>query len=393
MNIEIVEPARTVQVVDEFDVVVVGGGVAGAAAAIAAARNGARVALIEKENALGGLATLGLVVIYLPLCDGKGRQVIGGLGEELLKLSVRFGGEAIPDCWTRPASREERIEKRYRVTFNAAGFAIALEELLLQLSITLMFDTRFCDVVMDDGHITAVIVENKSGRLAVGCKTVVDASGDADVCHRAGEETVSLDTNRRSGWYFAAGNGKIEIRYPGDPYWLEVPEGKRTYRGDKWEDVSEMSIQSRLLIKEDIQKLRAERGDDSLIPLIIPTLPQFRMTRRLKGAFELDEDDEGQVFEDTVGMTGDWRKPGPVFCIPFRSLVGVKTDNLITAGRCISVTTSAWEITRAIPACVVTGEAAGTAAAVATGLQGRFSELCVAELQERLREQGVILPE
>ena len=75
-------------VVDAYDVCVVGGGVAGAAAALAAARRGVRTCLIEKEYALGGLATLGLVVIYLPLCDGRGRQVIGGISEEFLKLSL-----------------------------------------------------------------------------------------------------------------------------------------------------------------------------------------------------------------------------------------------------------------------------------------------------------------
>jgi len=390
---EIVEPSRKIPVTDDFDVVVVGGGVAGAAAAIAAARNGARVCLIEKENALGGLATLGLVVIYLPLCDGKGRQVIGGLGEELLKLSVTYGGEKIPECWTRSATAEERSKKRYRVTFNAAGFAMALEELLPGLPITLMYDTRFCDVAVEDRRVVAVLVENKSGRLAVGCRAVIDASGDADVCHRAGEETVSLDTNRRSGWYFAASDGKTEIRYPGDPYWLDIPEGKRTYRGDKWEDVSDMNVQSRVLIREDIKRLRAERGDDSLIPLIIPTIPQFRRTRRLKGAFELDESDDGRTFDDTIGMTGDWRKAGPVFSISFRSLVGMQTDNLISAGRCISVTTSAWEITRAIPTCVVTGEAAGAAAAMAAASARRFGDLKIRDLQDRLRRQGAVLPE
>ena len=80
------EAARSVPVVGAFDVAVVGGGVAGVAASVAAARNGVTVCLIEKACAVGGLATLGLVTVYLPLCDGKGRQVMGGLAEELLKL-------------------------------------------------------------------------------------------------------------------------------------------------------------------------------------------------------------------------------------------------------------------------------------------------------------------
>ena len=74
------EPARKVNITGHYDVVVIGGGVAGVAAAVAASRCGAKTLLVEKEYALGGLATLGLVVAYLPLCDGKGRQVSFGAG-------------------------------------------------------------------------------------------------------------------------------------------------------------------------------------------------------------------------------------------------------------------------------------------------------------------------
>ena len=84
----ITEPARRIPVVHSYDVVIVGGGIAGVTAAIAAARNKGRVALIEKESVSGGLATLGLVAIYLPICDGMGNQVIGGLGV-LASYSVR----------------------------------------------------------------------------------------------------------------------------------------------------------------------------------------------------------------------------------------------------------------------------------------------------------------
>lgn len=392
MKNEVIEPSRSIPVIDHFDVVVVGGGVAGVAAAIAAGRNGARVALIEKENVLGGLATLGLVLIYLPLCDGKGRQMIGGLGEELLKASVRYGGGEIPDCWTKSASVRERSEHRYRVQFNAAVFAIALEELILELPVTLMYDTRFCDVIVEEGRVNSVVVENKSGRLAVGCSAVVDASGDADVCHRAGENTVSLNTNRKSGWFLSHDEQRVELRTPGEPYWLDVPEGSRTYAGDDWRDVTEMSIESRRLALADVKRIREKRKDDKLVPLVLPAIPQFRTTRRLVSSFELDETDEGKQFEDTIGMTGDWRKAGPRFCIPYRCLVGQEVDNLIAAGRIISATTSAWEITRVIPPCVVTGEAAGTAAAMAVRNENRLRGVRVEELQSRLKAQGVVLP-
>ena len=76
---------------DRYDVVVCGGGVAGVAAALAAARHGARTCLLEKEYALGGLATLGLIVVYLPLCDGEGVQMSGGLAEELLHTALKYG--------------------------------------------------------------------------------------------------------------------------------------------------------------------------------------------------------------------------------------------------------------------------------------------------------------
>ncbi|MBT6144972.1 MAG: FAD-dependent oxidoreductase, partial [Gemmatimonadetes bacterium] len=84
----VTEAERTLPVTAEADVIVAGGGIAGVAAAIAAARNGASVCLLEKSYGLGGLATLGNVTVYLPICDGMGRQVMGGLAEELLHLSV-----------------------------------------------------------------------------------------------------------------------------------------------------------------------------------------------------------------------------------------------------------------------------------------------------------------
>jgi len=97
-------------------------------------------------------------------------------------------------------------------------------------------------------------------------------------------------------------------------------------------------------------------------------------------------------FEDTVGLTGDWRKRGPVYAFPLRSLTGVRNRNLLAVGRCMSANTTAWDVTRAFAGCTVTGEAAGTAAAMIADLaQPCIDGVPIASLQARLRGQAVIL--
>ena len=386
------EPERSIPVIGEYDVVVVGGGIAGAAAAIAAAREGASTCLIEKENALGGLATLGLVEVYLPLCDGQGRQVIGGLAEELLLNSIKYGPGKVPECWAdKNGDIEARTKQRYRLTFNPASFIISLEERVLEAGVQLMYDTRVCNVLLKDGCIEAIIVENKSGRLALRAKNVVDASGDADVCFLAGEKTVSLDTNRRAGWFIAYVDGRVETQQLTEPLYKDPPPGARTYAGDDWKDVTALNIDSRKMTLERIDQLRQDRGYDRVYPLVLPSIPSFRMTRRLVGTFELDEADDKRFFPDAIGMTGNWRKPGPVYYIPYRCLLAVRTKNLLAAGRCISVTISSLDITRVIPTCALTGEAAGVAAGMSARTRRLPSELDINELQGRLKEHGAII--
>ena len=96
---EFITEVKQTAVCDEYDVIVVGGGVAGVSAALSAARNGAKVLLIEKTTVLGGLATAGLVILYFPLDDGCGHKVIGGVSEELLHASIKYGYDNLPAAW------------------------------------------------------------------------------------------------------------------------------------------------------------------------------------------------------------------------------------------------------------------------------------------------------
>ena len=382
---------KSVPVIADYDVCVVGGGIAGVSAALAAAREGVRTCLIEKEYGLGGLATLGLIAIYLPLCDGRGRQVISGISEELLLLSLKYAPGNLPDCWRdKNGSAEERRNSRYATRFEPAPFMIALEEELLSAGVELFYDSRSAGVKRNGHHVEGVIIENKSGRVGISARMFIDASGDADVCFAAGERTVCNPKNVCTGWYFSRGKDGVQLRGVSDPIHGPVPEGHRFYSGDRHEDVTQHAIDGRRMIMDDVMK-RREAGDDSLYPLIIPAYDGMRMTRRLAGAYELDESEAFVDFPDSIGMTGDWRKAGPVFALPWRTLVGTQNANIAAAGRCISVTDSMWDITRVIPTAAVTGQAAGLGAALAARKRTALQDIDIKHLQSALRSHGVII--
>ena len=400
---EVGEAARMLPVVGDYDVVVAGGGMAGVAAAVAAARRGARVGLVEKQSALGGLATLGNVTIWLPLCDGKGRQVVGGLSEELLRLSVadlprdyeaaRF--RRPPACWEKGGDAEERRHRRFKCEFNPSSYMLELEQLVIDEGVHLLYDTRVCAVQRDGENLTHLVIENKSGRRAVACKAVVDATGDADLCFLAGEETESLDSNSTAGWFYTLTDGELRLHQHSKNY---CPMATRAggegpfFRGDDGAQVTAQILATRRLLREKLARMRAERPGDDIQVFNPATIACFRMTRRLVGAFSLGERHMHEWFDDAIGLTGDWRKAGPVYAIPYRCLCGVRAKNLAVAGRCISVDTTVWDVTRAIPGCVVTGEAAGTAAAMAAvGCGGDLGALPVRELQEELRGAGALI--
>lgn len=389
----IFENLRT-EIKDECDVLVAGGGFAGISAALSAARAGAKVILLEREYILGGLATSGLITIYLPLCDGMGRQVSFGISEELFRLSIKYGAEAkYPKAWLENGTEEEiKNGPRFEVRFNPHLFALLSEQLLKDEGVHILYGTSVCGVNVKDKKIDAVIIENKSGRSGIKVKSVVDSTGDADICRFAGAKTeLFSQKNVLAAWHYFFSNGKVDLRMLGasdipDKYKdssSPKPICEERFTGTDAAEVSRMvQISHDIMLKEIIKR---KEQDKSYVPITIPTIPQLRMTRRIAGVYTIDDTEIHKSFEDSIGMIGDWRKRGPVYQIPFRTLYGEDIHNLITAGRCISVTDSMWDITRVIPACAVTGEAAGAAAAMTDD----FKTLDIKTLQNHLTGKGV----
>ena len=400
---QVIEKERALTVSGAYDVVVAGGGIAGAAAAVAAARAGASVCLLEKAFGLGGLATLGNVIVYLPICDGMGRQVMGGLAEELLHLSVsdlkednspaRFKG--VPTCWQPGGDLEARKKVRFRTDFNPASYQLTLEKLLIDEGVKILYDTRVCEVDTNAQMVRHVIIENKSGRSAIACGTIVDATGDADVCYLAGEETESLDSNVLAGWFYTLDENGLKLRVMSNKF-SEFCEKENAvgpfFRGDDADEVSAHMIESHALMREKLEEFRTRAPESDMQIIMQPSIACFRMTRRLVGSMSLSRDHIHTWFDDMVGYTSDWRRRGPVYAIPMRTLCGVKMKNLTAIGRCMSADTTIWDVTRAIPTCALTGEAVGIASAMAVqSFGGDIHAVPIGELQDELKAKGGLL--
>lgn len=381
-----------------YDVLVAGGGVAGIAAALAARRAGAeRVLLIEREYLPGGLATAGLVTIYLPLCDGRGRQVSFGLAEELLKLSIRAGDEGKrPDAWLDGGTPDARAAQRYEVQFNPWLFAADAEQLLLREGVELRYGGTICAVTAENGRVTAAEAVYRSGRETYACRAVVDATGDANVFALAGAPTETFrQGNILAAWYYRTEDGENRLRILGaadvpDEYKTEAQrnDGRARFTGLDPAELSRVCMDARRHAAEDF--LAAGGLTPGRRMTAVASIPQVRMTRRIAGEATPDDKDPYTERPDSIGLCADWRKRGFAWALPYGALCAPGWENLYAAGRCVSGTESMWDVTRVIPVCAVTGQAAGAAAAQsARDLEQKRAPLKT--VQAELVRQGVKL--
>jgi len=372
---------------EEFDVIVVGGGIAGVAAAVASSRAGAKTLLLEKSVNLGGLATMGLISLYEPLCDGEGKQMIYGIAEELIKLSTCYGFDNLHPKWGGCGHNKPKNE-RYTTRFSPGVFSLVLDDYVLKNSVEIKFDTLATYPIMEGKKCVGMVVENLNGREYYTAKAVVDATGNACIMNRAGVPTIngrsfmtyivhqydmdeaSTLAENRDGNAFRRWVG-YGANWAGEGH----PEGVKVFEAVTAEEVNEYMIIGKQNLLENLKKL----GKDNYDVMMIPNMPQMRTIRRIVGKVDFNAIDR-ETYADAIGWCGDFRPfgVGRHYQIPFGSLYNEDFDNLVAAGRIISSPQGdGWEVSRVIPVCALTGEAAGKAAALCA--KKKISMDCVRE--------------
>ncbi len=421
MTRKIEEPGRALPLRADCDVLDVGGVPAGIAAATAAARGRAETILVERYGGLGGLATGGLIILLLTLDDGRGEQVIAGLCQELVDRLEARGGTVYPkkeewgsldpelvkhyDRWGLIWGRNPAVV-RYSVAYDPEEFRFVVNEMLLASGARLLLHAWGARALMEGDRIAAVAVESKSGREAIAAKVVIDATGDGDVLVSAGVpfETEKVfpwlwfrmagvtDPDRAieaaGNWFFKTPPGEGRVLAP----WGAMGRIDRQISAVDVEDLTYAEIECRRMVMEEGARLRREiPGFEEAFLTDVATQLGITESRRMVGAHVLSREEADMPFDDVVARTGNWTKAGMLYNIPYRSLYSREVSNLLVAGRCISSDHRAHHSTKEIPPCFATGEAVGTAAAMAVSAGISPRDLDVKKLQDKLKSQGASL--
>ncbi|MFW2380626.1 MAG: FAD-dependent oxidoreductase [Acidimicrobiales bacterium] len=449
----IVEPARSVDVVHETDVLVVGSGPAGLSAALAAARvGGIDVVLVERFGCFGGnITTVG--VEGMAWYRHAATVEANGIGREFEERAYRMGA-AIPE------SQSDSYE------IDAEGFKVVADRMIEEAGIRPMLHRMFVSPVMDGDRVVGIITESKAGRDAILAKRVIDATGDADVAHRAGATTVrtprehmmatsvmfhlagvdkrrfaegvAADPQTYADW---AGNGQWDIETDGKedamfspflhkPFARAVADGlipdnlttlagtwgaihdsgELTYMnvvhlgeldGTDPEDLTRGEMEGRRHALHAIEALRSfTPGCENARLRNFGMTLGVRDTRKILARYNMTESDvrhQGR-FEDSIGIFPEFidgygililPTTGRYFQLPYRNLIPTGVRNLLVAGRSSGGDRISHAATRNMGCCAVLGQGAGIGAALSLKSGVEVDEVPIIAVQTELENQEV----
>lgn len=420
---------RRVRLNNDYDVIVVGGGPSGCTAAISAARQGAKVLLLEATGALGGLGTSGMVPAWCPFSDGE-KIVYRGLAEQVFNRA-------------KPGVPHEPADKLDWVSINPEHLMGVYEDMVLGSGAKILYFSKVASVEMGaSGKVDAVVVANKAGLTAYKAPLYIDCTGDGDVATWAGADYMKGDAdgvlqkmtlcfsvagvnsyayahgpnlhsglNPDSASMRAAATGRYPlldthccsnfvgpgvVQFNANHVWLADTTDP--------EQLSDFMVQGRKIAQQHLAMLKEFRPDAFANAFIVKTaiIPGIRDSRRIvtDHIFTADDWHARRTFADEIGRNCyfiDVHKAGhpethygrgESHGIPYRCLTPTKLDNVLVAGRCIGTDEEAYGSLRVMPPCLVTGEAAGTAAALALASDRNIHHVDTDRLRSILRDNG-----
>lgn len=399
---KVVQPARELTVFRRADVAVVGGGPAGFAAALASARTGAKTVLVERYGSLGGLFTNGLVLILIGTAEGvrggEQRLVTKGICGEFMDRCAAMGKWAV---------RTDRHHGPYQPTVDPEAAKVLMDRMArAEGNLEVVFHCWGVDVVQDGSAVKGVVFESKQGREAILAERVVDCTGDGDVAFQAGADFRQVTHN--VGFVYRLGNvGRAkgrELTSPAADGFPKVPN--EPVPGAFWknslgpqangcsvEDLTRAEFGHREEMWRLVERMRATPGFEETYVMNSCSQVGVRATRliRTDHTLAMAETDARTAFADAIGMSGDDTFTRGAFQIPYRTLLPSGVENLLVAGRAIGVAPDVIDRARLIPVCMVTGEAAGTAAALSVRAGVTPRALDVSALRRTLATNGACL--
>jgi len=443
------EPSKNIPVIEDCDICVLGGSCTGLFAAVRAARLGARVVIVEKQNCFGGVATSGMVNIWHSLYNTTfEKQIIAGLTHEVIERLMK-----------RKAVSLEKDNKTSYYSLNTEELKIELDELAAESKIKPYLHTLYTAPYLEDGELKAVFVESKSGRGAIKAKVFIDATGDGDLCSHLGLDVSVPETKqppttcvrlsgisnlKKSEYDRLLNEHRKEFNLPEGFMWSSsipgLPETVQ-YAATRVNNAncldacsltySEMEARRQVRAIMDIIRKYGPEDSRDVSLAALPSYIGVRETRHVKCLYTLTEKDilTGRRFEDAIangtyridihhndkpGLTfkyldgteiyirdgypsvpGRWREEQPenptFYQIPFRSIVPGKYKNILLCGRSLDADKGAFGAVRVMVNLNQTGEAAGTAAYLALDSGRGVDRIDIRKLRGTLTKGGSII--
>lgn len=436
MKEKVLFPAQELEIAINADVIVAGGGSAGIAAAIASARNGAKTLLIEQGGCCGGMASRGLLTSIICMTDGE-NILANGICREFVERIVKD---------------MKLAETSYRwQNIHPESVKKIADQMLAEAGVKVIYETVVTDCIVDNGVIKVLKCYAPCGNFAVGGKIFIDCTGDANLAALAGVpfeygnenrevmaptlcvmyDNIEYQSDQRNGlgrkeWNEAAKNNQLPVNEHhfvgffrngdgcgagnlGHIYETDVLD--IFSRSEAWTKGRELALAYHKFFRENV------KGFEQSSLTLSADMLGVRESRRIVGEYQMTSGDyfNRQHFDDEIGSfaypidihsgVSDAGKQAAVeqnirkvaydagenYGIPYRALLPKNSVNLLVAGRCISTDRAMQSSVRVVPGCMITGEGAGTAAALSVKNSCSLRTLDTKLLQTQLKKQGAFI--